>query len=147
MPTSIVTTVSKPRSIFTIVHGTEHGRRARRHRLGAIIAAIVAAAIALTGCVDGQIPEVPPLADGTRDPQLVAGRTVWADHCVRCHGAEGNGGRGPKLSNGAVAIKYTNADVQISIISQGLNGKMPGFSSVLSAEEIEAVTAFTRSVL
>lgn len=143
MHTSIVRSVCKPPTRSTFDHFP-----AKRRRVGTrAIAAVFLTTLMLSGCVGGQIPEVPPQADGTRDPILVEGRTIWADHCVRCHGAAGDGGRGPKLSNGAVAIKYPNVEVQISIVTQGLNGKMPGFRTVLTPEEIDAVAAFTREVL
>lgn len=148
---SIVTSVSKPLARTTFDRSPVAGAIRSLGdlcRSGLAYLVVVAAVMVLfTSCVGGQIPEVPPSADGTRDPLLVEGRTVWADHCVRCHGAGGDGGRGPKLSNGAVAIKYPNIDVQISIVTQGLNGKMPGFRTVLTPDEIDAVAAFTREVL
>jgi len=112
-----------------------------------IAVATVASMFFASGCLAGQVPPVPVEADGTQDPVLVAGREVWADNCVRCHGADGGGGRGPKLKNGAVAFKYPNVDVQRSIVIQGLNGKMPGFRTVLTPDEIEAVVDYTRKVL
>lgn len=132
MSTSIVNAVPKPAT------------PTRFRRLVLMAAAVTAAA---SGCVGGQIPEVPVAADGSVDQQLVDGRAVWADHCVRCHGAAGDGGRGPKLSGGAVAIKYPNVEVQRSIVVQGLNGKMPGFRQTLTDTELDAVVAFTRDVL
>lgn len=103
-------------------------------------------ALATTACVS--VPEPPIIeATGEPDPQLVVGRDVWAKHCVRCHGADGTGGRGPSLADGAVAEKYPNPQVQVSIITQGLNGKMPGFRTLLTPEELEAVVAYTRNVL
>lgn len=103
--------------------------------------------IIATSCLAGQVPPVPVGADGTPDPVLVAGRQVWMDNCVRCHGADGGGGRGPKLKNGAVAFKYPNVEVQRSIVIQGLNGKMPGFRTVLTPDEINSVVEYTRQVL
>lgn len=127
------------------IHSTTPGsRRVSPVRLA--VATLLAAALG-AGCVGGQIPPVPVDADGTSDPVLVAGREVWADNCVRCHGADGGGGRGPKLKNGAVAFKYPNVDVQRSIVTQGLNGKMPGFRTVLTPDEITAVVEYTRTVL
>jgi len=110
-------------------------------------AAVLVCLLAATGCLAGQVPAVPVNPDGTTDPVLVAGRDIWADKCVRCHGADGGGGRGPKLNNGAVAFKYPNVEVQRSIVVQGLNGKMPGFRTVLTPEEIDAVVEYTRQVL
>lgn len=110
--------------------------------------ALVLAVAVLLGASCAQVPEPPVLAEtGAPDPTLVVGRDVWAKHCVRCHGATGDGGRGPSLSNGAVAEKYPSANVQVSIITQGLNGKMPGFRSLLTADEIDAVVSYTREVL
>lgn len=110
--------------------------------------AIVGLIIGATGCINGQVPEPPILAaTGQPDPQLLTGRDVWAKHCVRCHGADGSGGRGPSLAEGRIAEKYPNPQVQASIITQGLNGKMPGFRTLLTADELEAVVQYTREVL
>ncbi|HEY7700472.1 MAG TPA: cytochrome c [Vicinamibacteria bacterium] len=70
--------------------------------------------------------------------------------CARCHGARGQGG--VESANGPAPRDFTDAawqasrsDVQIAETVRAGKGPMPSFDSVLSAEEIEAVTRVVRS--
>ena len=112
-----------------------------------IVGLVIAILLIATACVGGQIPEPPLAANGEPDPALVAGRDVWADNCVRCHGASGDGGRGPRLSEGRVVEKYPDENVQVSVVVNGLNGRMPGFRNQLTDEETANVVAYTRAAL
>ncbi len=105
------------------------------------------AAIALGGaaCSPGS-PDAPTGPDGAVDPVLEAGRTVYENECARCHGADGGGGFGPKLSDGAVVVAYPDIADQIDLIANGRNG-MPAYAARLDPEEIEAVTRYTREAL
>ena len=91
-------------------------------------------------------PEVPAAADGSVDPVLVLGREVWGDHCSRCHGSDGGGRSGPRLNSGRVVERFPDVADQVDLIVQGRGG-MPGFGERLSADEIDAVVAYTRDVL
>ena len=73
------------------------------------------------------------------------GARVYAANCARCHGADGNGGLGPKLSGGAVVKIYPDPADQVAVVTAGRGG-MPSFGGVLSAEEITAVVQYTRSL-
>lgn len=86
----------------------------------------------------------PVVLDG--DPELVAGRDIFIRNCTNCHGAAGNGGRGPRLSEGRVIENYPDVLDQIEIVADGKSG-MPAFSGRLDAAEIEQVVRFTREVL
>lgn len=79
------------------------------------------------------------------DPVLVEGQQVFSQNCASCHGAAGQGGYGKKLA-GTVTATYPNIDDQIAVIANG-KGAMPAFSKKLSAEQITAVTRYTREVL
>lgn len=79
------------------------------------------------------------------DPVLVEGQQVYSQNCASCHGAAGQGGYGKKLA-GVVTEKYPNIDDQIAVITNG-KGAMPSFSKKLTAEQITAVTRYTREVL
>jgi len=79
------------------------------------------------------------------DPVLVEGQQIYSQNCASCHGASGQGGYGAKLA-GTVTVKYPNIDDQIAVITNG-KGAMPAFSKKLSAEQITAVTRYTREVL
>ncbi len=89
--------------------------------------------------------EAPPLPEGA-DAQLVEGRNVWQARCATCHGPDGGGGTGPRLNEGRVLERYPDPADQAAIIENG-QGNMPSFSSVLTAEEIEAVIRYTREIL
>jgi len=79
------------------------------------------------------------------NPVLVEGQQIYSQNCASCHGAAGGGGYGPKLA-GVVSTKYPNIDDQIALITNG-KGAMPSFSKKLTAEQITAVTRYTREVL
>jgi mono/diheme cytochrome c family protein len=76
----------------------------------------------------------------------VSGEAVFASNCASCHGADGTGGIGPALANGAVVEAFPDADDQVVVITEGRNG-MPAFGERLTAEEIQAVTDYTRNDL
>lgn len=112
------------------------------HRTVAVIVAIVALA---AGCA-GESPEVPAGPEGRPDGVLLQGREIFSTRCANCHGADGGGGLGPKLSDGRVVDLYPDIDAQIAVVTAGRNG-MPSFSTLLDAEQIEAVVRYTRDVL
>lgn len=71
--------------------------------------------------------------------------------CARCHGSRGQGGVAPPDGGPAprdftdAAWQASRSDVQIAETVRAGKGPMPSFDSVLSAEEIEAVTGTVRS--
>lgn len=101
----------------------------------------------LLGCGTTSAPEIPLGPNGEIDPTLAAGKEVWAQHCSNCHGSSGQGGRGRKLNDGVIFKLYPEVSNQIGIISNGKGQNMPAFSTILSTEEIEAVSRYIREVL
>ncbi|WP_195210578.1 c-type cytochrome [Actinomarinicola tropica] len=93
-------------------------------------------------CAQDDPPEVPAGADAA----LEQGREVWADSCARCHGADGGGGSGVKLSDGRAEELHPEIDTMIDVIAEG-RGAMPSFSQSLDPDEIEAVARYVREVL
>ena len=73
------------------------------------------------------------------------GAAIYADNCASCHGGDGNGGVGPQLSDGAVVDAFPNEADQVRVVTNGRGG-MPAFADRLSAEEIDQVVAYTRSL-
>jgi quinohemoprotein ethanol dehydrogenase len=70
------------------------------------------------------------------EPDLDAGRLVFAQTCAFCHGSDGTGGHeGPSLAK---------ADERsfVSVIVRGGRSDMPGFEAVLTAQEIADVAAY-----
>ncbi|MEM9033443.1 MAG: cytochrome c [Actinomycetota bacterium] len=97
-------------------------------------------------CSSGSVPEVPLGADGTADPVLVLGRDVYGEQCSRCHGADGGGRSGPRLNGDRMLERYPDPAEQLAVIANGRGG-MPAFADDLTADELDAVVAYTREVL
>jgi mono/diheme cytochrome c family protein len=76
----------------------------------------------------------------------VSGEAVFTSNCASCHGADGSGGVGPALGNRAGVEAFPDAADQVVVITEGRNG-MPAFGDRLTAEEIQAVTDYTRDDL
>lgn len=77
---------------------------------------------------------------------LLSGERVYVAQCARCHGAEGEGGIGVPIGGGLLVEKYPDIEAQIDVIANGRRA-MPGFGTVLSAEEIESVARYEREQL
>ena len=72
------------------------------------------------------------------------GQEVFNKNCVACHGSGGGGGTGPRLIG--IADRMTEQQ-EIAKITEGVSGTaMPAWGDRLSAEEIAAVAAYTRSL-
>jgi mono/diheme cytochrome c family protein len=120
--------------------------RLRRIRTaGATLALWAIVALGAVGC--SSAPEVPVGPDGEPDPELVLGRDVYSARCSNCHGSEGQGGRGPRLNEGASLSAYPEATAMADVIANGLNEGMPAFGDSLDGAEIDAVVAYIREVL
>ena len=72
----------------------------------------------------------------------VDGKKVYADQCAVCHGGDGGGGVGPSLKG--EQNKRSEAE-ETKIVTDGQN-LMPGFKGQLSADQIAAVVAYTRTL-
>lgn len=105
----------------------------------------VAALLALGACSTEPAPEVPPAADGTVDPVLVEGRTIWEARCANCHGSDGGGNNAPALA-GRMVERYPDPADQIALVAGGRGG-MPAFGNALDDDELTAVVRYTREVL
>jgi mono/diheme cytochrome c family protein len=118
---------------------SQPGRPPIAPRVGALLVtalAVLSGSWAVTSCASG--PAVPS------DPTLAKGQEVYTANCVGCHGSTGGGGAGPRLIG--VADRMTT-EQEIATITDGVSGtSMPAWGTRLSAEEIEAVAAYTRSL-
>ncbi|MCZ7529507.1 MAG: cytochrome c [Acidimicrobiia bacterium] len=125
-----------------------------RGRVGPVwrtLGVLVILGVALAGCGDdssggGNDTAPPPTGDQADDQALVAGQEIFQSSCATCHGLTGDGGQGPKLSDGSVADRYPDIEDQIAVVSGG-RGQMPSFQGELSDEEIENVVRYEREVL
>jgi mono/diheme cytochrome c family protein len=77
------------------------------------------------------------------DPKFVQGALVYHQNCGFCHGADGK-----KLYRNAkdLSISVFGYDDIQQMVRDGSKGKMPGYSAVLSDEDIAAVAQFVQSL-
>jgi mono/diheme cytochrome c family protein/WD40 repeat protein len=77
-------------------------------------------------------------APAAAEPDAAA---LYASHCAACHGADRFGGTGPALL--PEALGRMAGPRAVSVIAEGRAAtQMPGFSSALAREEIEALAAY-----
>ncbi|HVW83221.1 MAG TPA: PQQ-dependent dehydrogenase, methanol/ethanol family [Bryobacteraceae bacterium] len=76
---------------------------------------------------------------------IAAGRTLFNQACVACHGADGRGDRGPSLVSGN--LSHGNADGEIFItIRSGVRGsQMPAFSN-FTTDQTWQIISYIRSL-
>jgi putative heme-binding domain-containing protein len=80
------------------------------------------------------------------DRQAVAmGAELFRVHCAACHGAQGEGGSGPDLTEGVYAAGDRDEDLR-QVVTRGRGGVMPGFRNILDEESIWRLVSFMRSV-
>lgn len=120
----------------------------RRRLLPSLLlpAVLIVAAAAFGACATDDVPEVPVGPDGYPDRELVAGRSIYIERCANCHGNDGSGGRGTKLSGGRMLAQYPEVADQVVVVADGVRS-MPGFVETLDPDEIAAVVRYTREVL
>ena len=85
-----------------------------------------------------------------RERSTVNAEGTYQRACARCHGERGQGGaasvEGPAPRNFTdAAWQESFSDAQIAETVRRGKGPMPSFDSVLSTDEIEAVTGIVRS--
>lgn len=81
------------------------------------------------------------------NPQAIeAGRSIFNNTCLFCHGAKGKGARAPSLVTGHYKPGGANSDAYMfDVISNGRPGTIMGaFGESHSAEEIWQVIAYLR---
>ena len=83
----------------------------------------------------------------TASDKVSSGKSVFTTRCVSCHGAQGEGGIGPNLTDDY----WINGDGKplsiASVVKNGVAVKgMPPWGPVLSQEELYSVVAFVRSL-
>ena len=67
-----------------------------------------------------------------------SGASLFAANCANCHGANAQGGAGPRLAG---SQRVANTEMVRSTVQYG-RGMMPGFGSLLSADELDSVVAY-----
>ena len=90
--------------------------------------------------------DAPAAAPDAAEPVDIDGAALYGRNCSSCHGDDGTGGFAPELGGGAVVEAFPDEADQIEVVASGRGG-MPAFGQRLSAEEIAAIVAFTRTEL
>ena len=76
---------------------------------------------------------------------IAAGRTLYSQACVACHGADGRGDRGPSLVSGTFSRGSADGEIFINIRS-GIRGTaMPAFST-FTTDQTWQLISFIRSL-
>jgi len=75
------------------------------------------------------------LEAGTPDAIAAVAQASYAQHCAMCHGAQAQGGSGPRLAGNPRSAQEANVR---SAITFG-RGIMPGFGAIMSDPEIEVM--------
>src|ERR1041385_5198853 len=76
---------------------------------------------------------------------LARGEKLFQVHCGRCHGAKGEGSRGPSLTRPKLSRAPDDAAL-VKVIEQGIRGtEMPG-AGAMSEREMRLTAAYVRSL-
>src|SRR5437588_10400095 len=76
---------------------------------------------------------------------LARGEKLFQVHCARCHGAKGEGSRGPALTR-AKLPRAPDDGALLKVVREGIRGtEMPG-ASAMSDREMRQVAAYARSL-
>jgi len=101
-----------------------------------VVALLLAAGLLAAACGGGG-------GDEASTPRT--GAEVYTAYCATCHGADGQGGVGPKLA-GLMESTYPDIEDQIAVVTNG-KGTMPAWGSRLSAGQIRRVVEYERTGL
>lgn len=78
--------------------------------------------------------------------RIQAGHEIFKTKCVSCHGAQGQGGIGPNLTDGYWIHGGKMTDI-LNTVTQGVLDKgMPPWGAVLKQDEIYSVVTFVKSL-
>jgi mono/diheme cytochrome c family protein len=83
---------------------------------------------------------VPPTGAEPLETRVASGSDLFTSNCAGCHGSGGEGGVGPALAGGLA--RFDSIEDVLGFVSTGVPGRMPGFETRLSPEEIEALVHY-----
>ena len=91
------------------------------------------------------LPNEGPITTGTNRPTLGTaasdlGRSEWAGSCAKCHGLQGEGDFGPKISNNALLIQAQGLE---QLIRNGKN-RMPPVARGWSDQQVRALLTYLK---
>jgi cytochrome c oxidase cbb3-type subunit 3 len=76
---------------------------------------------------------------------IAAGKKIFAERCVACHGPDAKGGIGPDLTRADYKFGKTEAAI-IESVSNGRPAGMPGFGKELNHEQLEGLVQYLLSL-
>lgn len=86
-----------------------------------------------------------PLGTEPVQGDVARGQALYGQHCASCHGAEGEGVNAPALGNASALAHNTDDFIRYAIQKGRQDTPMPAWENVLSASDIDSLTAFLRS--
>lgn len=88
---------------------------------------------------------VTPTVAEVDTPDVSAGAELFASSCSGCHGPQGEGGIGPTLAGGLE--RFETVEDVARFVSTGVPGRMPGFETRMTPDQVNAVAQFAWSDL
>lgn len=90
-------------------------------------------------------PEMLAEAAG-KEEVVLAGASVYAMNCAACHGKAGEGLIGPNLTDNAWLYGAGDVAGIHDVVAKGTSKGMPGWSAILSQDELVGVIAYVKSL-
>lgn len=95
------------------------------------------------------VSQLPTFASGAKSSasatplsvDAAQGRHLFLLNCAHCHGDDARGDEGPDLYN----LHKTDARIR-TVITGGIKGEMPSFAKKLSDSDVNALTAYLRTL-
>jgi cytochrome c oxidase cbb3-type subunit 3 len=78
--------------------------------------------------------------------RVKAGQTIFQDKCMTCHGAQGQGGIGPNLTDDYWIHGGKMTDILNTVLNGVLDKGMPPWEPILKQDEIYSVVAYVKSM-
>jgi cytochrome c oxidase subunit 2 len=78
---------------------------------------------------------------------LSAGKPVYESRCAACHGVNGEGGLGAKLTGGAIATGPVTDHIKFVLNGSPKNPMMAAYGNQLSSKDLAAVITYERNAL
>lgn len=120
--------------------------RLTRRPYSAFLALAITVALLVPTFLFANRPHPSPQAPNANAPapNLTDGKKIFESHCAVCHGLDGGGGRGPRLTRPRLPRAPDEAALR-SVIAEGLPPAMPD-AWFLNDEEVADVAAYVRSL-
>lgn len=124
--------------VWAVAYTLHYHFIAERSQEKALAAELAAAEVRWpSGGTAAEFVVTPELAD--------AGRSIYQTNCLACHGANLEGGIGPKLNDGEWVHGGSPAEV-LHTVTEGVPAKgMPAWGPILGPERVKQVTAYILS--